>query len=160
MKYTHSTKFYKKKYAEIKKWADEKNKKIREKNEKIRKINEKGQKTRPFEPYIDLPWKSMEGFITTYDDYIKKGSNNPTQKMKYNLQQYNTDYETVIAERRFLKAANLDMVSLKDLKKMSTADFYEKYEKEISEFRNELRGSGLNSYQANKIIAMHFFGSN
>ena len=42
---------------------------------------------------------------------------------------------------------------------MSTQDFYERFKDEINSFRKDLKASGLNSYEANKIIAMHFYGS-
>lgn len=133
--YGHSADFYEKKYEKVKQWARSKK--------------------------IQLPWKDQTGFEIAYDDYRRKGSKNPLSTIKYNLQ-YKTDLETAKAELQFIKAANInDKVKLKDLKSMTTQEFYDKYKNEIEDYRNELKkGYGINSYQANKLISMHFFGSN
>ena len=79
--------------------------------------------------------------------------------MKYDTQ-FNTRLDTARSEFEFLKAANIDTdLKLKDLKKMTTQEFFQKFEDEIREFRKEMKTSGLNSYNANKLVAIHFFGS-
>ena len=69
--------------------------------------------------------------------------------MKYDTQ-FNTQLDTARSEFEFLKAANIETdLKLKDLKKMTTQEFYQKFEDEIREFRKEMKTSGLNSYNAN-----------
>lgn len=135
LKYGHSASFYKDKYDKMKEWARSKG--------------------------IILPWKDQVGFEVTYDDYRRRGSKNPISTMKYNIQ-YKTDLDTARAELQFIRSANIDdKVKLKELKNMTTQDFYNKYKDEIESYREELKkGYGINSYQANKLISMHFFGSN
>lgn len=108
---------------------------------------------------IKLPWDNVEAFTETYLDYRRKGSKNPLKTMEYRLQ-YKTDYNTVMAERAWLRAHDKEVISLKELKTMSTQDFYDKFKKDIEEYRKEVKSQGLNSYEANKMISNFFFGSN
>lgn len=108
---------------------------------------------------IKLPWDNVEAFTETYLDYRRKGSKNPLKSMEYNLQ-YNTDYKTVMAERAWLRANDKEVISLKELKTMSTQDFYDKFKDDIEEYRKEAKAQGANSYIANKMISNFFFGSN
>ena len=49
--------------------------------------------------------------------------------MKYDTQ-FHTQLDTARSELEFLKAANIDTdLKLKDLKKMTTQEFYQKFEK-------------------------------
>ena len=137
--YNKKAEFYNKKYNTLVEWAKNKN--------------------------IKLPWDSnnvednVEKFTETYLDYRRKGSKNPLKSMEYNLQ-YNTDYNTVIAERAWLKAHGKEVISLKELKTMSTQDFYDKFKDDIEAFRKDAKSQGFNSYEANKMISNYFFGSN
>lgn len=108
---------------------------------------------------IKLPWDNVEAFTETYLDYRRKGSKNPLKTMEYRIQ-YKTDYNTVMAERAWLRAHNKEVIPLKELKTMSTQDFYDKFKKDIEEYRKEVKSKGLNSYEANKMISNFFFGSN
>ena len=79
--------------------------------------------------------------------------------MKYDTQ-YETQIDTARAELEFLKASNLgDNVKLKDLKLMSTQEYYNLYKDEIEPYRADIKSAGYNSYNANKLIAIHFYGS-
>lgn len=131
--YNKKEEFYDKKYNTLVNWAKKKN--------------------------IELPWNNVEAFTETYLDYRRKGSKNPLKSMEYNLQ-YNTDYKTVMAERAWLRANNKEVLSLKELKTMSTQDFYDKFKDDIEEYRKEAKAQKINSYRANKMISNFFFGSN
>lgn len=131
--YNKKADFYEKKFNTLVDWAKKKN--------------------------IDLPWDNQEAFTETYLDYRRKGSKNPLKSIEYNLQ-YNTDYNTVMAERAWLRAHNKEVISLKELKTMSTQDFYDKFKDDIEAFRKDAKAQGFNSYEANKMISNYFFGSN
>lgn len=131
--YNKKAEFYDKKFDTLVNWAKKKN--------------------------IELPWDNVEAFTETYLDYRRKGSKNPLKSMEYNLQ-YNTDYNTVMAERAWLRANNKEVISLKELKTMSTQDFYDKFKDDIEAFRKDAKAKGANSYIANKMISNFFFGSN
>lgn len=131
--YNKKAEFYDKKFDTLVNWAASKN--------------------------IELPWDNVEAFTETYLDYRRKGSKNPLKSMEYNLQ-YNTDYNTVMAERAWLRAHDKEVISLKELKTMSTQDFYDKFKDDIEAFRKDAKAQGFNSYEANKMISNYFFGSN
>lgn len=133
IKNQHSEEFYRTKYNEYKEWCREKK--------------------------LTNPFTSQNGFESAWDTYREEGSKNPLRQMKYDTQ-FNTQLETARSELEFLRTANIGKdLKLKDLKLMSTQDFYERFKDEINSFRKDLKASGLNSYEANKIIAMHFYGS-
>lgn len=140
--YNKKSEFYDKKFDTLVNWVKDKNKNIKDENNKIK-----------------LPWNNVEAFTETYLDYRRRGSKNPLKSMEYNLQ-YKTDYNTVMAERAWLRANNKDLISLKELKTMSTQDFYDKFKDDIEEYRKEAKAQGANSYIANKMISNFFFGSN
>ena len=133
LKNKHTEEFYESRYKEYKQWLKDKK--------------------------LENPFSSQSAFQVAWDDYRKKGSKNPLRQMKYDTQ-FNTRLDTARSEFEFLKAANIDTdLKLKDLKKMTTQEFFQKFEDEIREFRKEMKTSGLNSYNANRLVAMHFFGS-
>ena len=133
LKNKHTEEFYESRYKEYKQWLKDKK--------------------------LENPFSSQSAFQVAWDDYRKKGSKNPLRQMKYDTQ-FNTQLDTARSEFEFLKAANIDTdLKLKDLKKMTTQEFFQKFEDEIKEFRKEMKTSGLNSYNANKLVAIHFFGS-
>lgn len=140
--YNKKSEFYDKKFDTLVNWVKDKNKNIEDENNKIK-----------------LPWNNVEAFTETYLDYRRKGSKNPLKTMEYRLQ-YKTDYNTVMAERAWLKAHNKELISLKELKTMTTQDFYDKFKDDIEEYRKEAKAQGVNSYRANKMISNFFFGSN
>lgn len=133
-KYNSSEAFYNKKWNELKQWA------------KKEHINLKDNGVTKY------------SFKTQYDSY-RMESKHPLREMQYSLK-YNTTRETAKAEMAFLKASGLDKgVRLKDLKKMETSEFYDKYKNEIEAYRDDMKTLGLSSYQANRLLAIHFFGS-
>lgn len=133
IKNQHSEEFYRTKYNEYKEWCRDKG--------------------------LTNPFTSQNGFESAWDTYREEGSKNPLRQMKYDTQ-YETQIDTARAELEFLKASNLgENVKLKDLKLMSTQEFYNLYKDEIEAYRADIKSAGYNSYNANKLIAIHFYGS-
>lgn len=133
IKNQHTQEFYDQRYKEYKSWLKDKK--------------------------LENPFDSQNAFEAAWDNYREEGSKNPLRQMKYDTQ-YQTQIDTARAELEFIKTANIDTeLKLKDLKKMTTQEFYKQFEEEIAEYRKEMKNAGLNSYNANKLIAMHFFGS-
>ncbi len=133
LKNKHTEEFYKDRYQEFKKWCKDK--------------------------HLENPFSSQAAFQVAWYKNRKNGSKDPLRQIKYDTQ-FNTRLDTARSEFEFLKAANIDTdLKLKDLKKMTTQEFFDKFEDEIREFRKEMKTAGLNSYNANKLVAIHFFGS-
>lgn len=131
--YNHSNKFFSKKWKELKAWAKKQMVKL---------------------PYANK-WQFEQDYYTTKEE----GSKNVMGDIKYGLQ-YNTNYKTAKAEYNFLKEAGIKAdMKLKQLKLMTTAEFYEQYANEIENFRTDMRTLGYNTTVQNHLVAIHFFGS-
>lgn len=131
---THSNAYYKQKFKELKEYAQENN--------------------------LDFYWRNAAEFQDDYDKVKNAGSKNVMKDMKYGLK-YETDYKTALGEYNALREQGLldGSVKFKDLKTMSTRDFYERYKDVIEEYRSTLKDLGFNSYSANKLVALMYFGS-
>ena len=107
----HSTDFYVEKYKELKGY-----------------ILDKG---------LEDPYRNLTDFINDYESLRVDGSKNVMKDLKY-FSQYETSYKTARAMLAVSKDLGGDF-KLKDLKKMSTRAFAEKYEEEIKEAQRNAR---------------------
>ena len=112
----HTDEFYRKRYNEYKEWCRDKG--------------------------LTNPFTSQNAFESAWDTYREEGSKNPLRQMKYDTQ-FETQIDTARAELEFLKASNLgENVKLKDLKLMSTSEFYNMYKEEIEAYRRDIKSAG------------------
>lgn len=130
MKYTHSKKFFDKRYAKYKRDVKTIGGTILKKN----------------------------AFKSAYLGQVEAGSKNPMRDLVY-ASRYSTSYGTALAEYQALKRAGIKSVKLEELKKITTQDFADAYSAELSKAYRELRSQGITGKDASTIISAQWFGS-
>ena len=141
---------------------------------------------------------SIESFISLYTAFVADAGENPhiMRDIQYAIR-YKASYETVLAERRFLKSVqeaeeeeynkkmaeyNIQMssfdpsdtfakkpeepekpkkriMSLSELKEMTTTEFAELYKDQLRAMYYQLKESGLKGKKAKELISSELFGS-
>lgn len=125
----HSIEFFKEKYQEIKQFAIDKG--------------------------VENPYRDLDSFINEYELVRQSGTKNVMKEIKY-YTQYETSYKT--ARTMLAKARDFGgEEKFKELKKMSTHDFAEKYLTQIKAAQEEAKQFYGDDYA--RYIGIMWFGS-
>lgn len=102
-------------------------------------------------------FKNFNSFKAAYKTYEASGIKDIRKNFVYQTD-YEIDYNTYKAERDIMKKIGYK-VKKKDLLRMSTQQFADKYKNEIFNAYNSYKKKGMSGKEAEQMISQNFFGS-